>query len=144
MARQSAETRLVLKMRKAAREKYGERLVDVKYHGDAMSEAGVSDILCCLDGIFVACEVKAPESYKVRSQPSVHKALAKGPTLKQRLFVNRVIAAGGVGGFAADIEGFMVMLSCAASLARARRVAEHWVCEGHNLDVQWPNDPRFE
>lgn len=140
MAKQSAETRLVLKMRKAAREKYGSRLVDIKYHGDAMSEAGVSDILCCLDGIFVACEVKAPESYKVRSQPSVHKALAKGPTLKQRLFINRVISAGGVGGFAADIEGFMVMLACAA--ARAHKPHE-WACEGHNLDVQWPDDPRF-
>jgi hypothetical protein len=125
-------------MRKAAREKYGDRLVDTKYHGDAMSEAGVSDILCCLDGIFVACEVKAPESYKVRGEGSVHKALAKGPTVKQRLFVNRVLAAGGVAGFAADIEGFMVMLACAAAQAKGQGP-----CEGHNLDVAWPVDPRF-
>ena len=141
MASEGWETKLVRKMRAEGKAKYGDdRLVTVKYPSSSFGETGVSDLLCVLDGIFIACEVKAPESYKVKGQPSVHKALAKGPTLKQRLFVNRVISAGGVGGFAADIEGFMVMLACAA--ARAHKPHE-WACEGHNLDVQWPNDERF-
>lgn len=144
MASEGWETKLVRKMRAAGKDKYGDdRLVTVKYPSSSFGETGVSDLLCVLDGIFIACEVKAPESYKVKGQPSVHKALAKGPTLKQRLFVNRVISAGGVGGFAADIEGFMVMLACAASMGREPK-DERWPCVGHNLDVQWPDDPRFE
>lgn len=144
MASEGAETRLVRKMRAEGKAKYGDdRLVTVKYPSSSFGETGVSDLLCVLDGIFVACEVKAPESYKVRGQPSVHKALAKGPTLKQRLFVNRVLASGGVAGFAADIEGFMLMLSCAASLTRQPSTGPKYTCQGHNLDVQWPNDERF-
>lgn len=94
-------------MRKAGRAKYGPRFVDVKYHGDAFSEAGVSDVLCCLDGTFVAVEVKAPESYG----GSVERAVAKGATVKQRDFIHRVQAAGGVAGVAADVEGFMALLA---------------------------------
>lgn len=94
-------------MRKAARAKYGGRLVDIKYHGDAFAEAGVSDVLCCLDGTFVAIEVKAPESYG----GNVERALEKGPTVKQRDFIHRVQAAGGVAGVAATLEGFMELLA---------------------------------
>lgn len=129
MGKPGPETKLIKKMRDAGRDKYGARLVTVKYHGDMMGEAGVSDLLCVLDGVFVACEVKAPESYKVKGQPDVEKALRLGPTVKQRLFVDRVLAADGVAGFAADVEGFMVMLACAASLAQNPQ----WGCTGHNL-----------
>lgn len=137
---EGAETRLVRKMRAAGNDKYGERFVSVKYPSSSFGETGVSDLLCTLDGTAVCCEVKAPESYKVKGAPSVHKALAKGPTLKQRLFVDKQIKAGAVGGFAASVEQFMVMLACAA--ARSRN--PEWPCEGHNLDVQWPEDPRFD
>ena len=105
------ETALAKKMRDDGTAKYGDRLVTIKYHGSQFSEAGVSDLLCVLDGVFVACEVKAPESYPVKGKPSVEKALEKGPTLKQRLFIKRVIKAGGVGGFAASVEGFMDLLA---------------------------------
>lgn len=101
------EARLVKKMREAGKEMYGERLVTIKYHGSQYSEAGVSDLLCVLDGVFVACEVKAPESYG----GSVDKAVQTGPTLKQRAFMARVVAAGGVGGFAASVEQFMDLLA---------------------------------
>ena len=137
---EGAETRLVRKMRAAGTDKYGERFVSVKYPSSSFGETGVSDLLCTLDGIAVVCEVKAPESYKVKGAPSVHKALAKGPTLKQRLFVDKQLAAGAVAGFAADVEGFMVMLACAASKARNPK----WTCEGHNCTVQWPVDDRFD
>lgn len=138
MASEGFETKLVRKMRAAGKDKYGERFVSVKYPSSSFGETGASDLLCVLDGIFVACEAKAPESYRVRGEGSVHKALAKGPTVKQRLFVDRIIAAGGVGGFAADVEGFMVMLACAHAISLGQGP-----CEGHNLDVQWPNDERF-
>lgn len=116
MAKQGPEAKLLAKMRDAGRKKYGARLVDIKYHGDIYAEAGVSDMLHCLDGVFVAIEVKAPDNYKVRGEPSVEKALAQGPTVKQRVFIDRVNAAGGIGGFAADVEGYMALLLLAELL----------------------------
>ncbi len=106
MGKPGPETKLIKKMREAAHAIYGDRLVTVKYHGSQFGEAGVSDLLCCLDGKFGACEVKAPESYG----GNVEKALAEGPTLKQRAFVKRVIAADGYGWFAATVEQFLVGL----------------------------------
>lgn len=104
------EARLIIKMRKEAGKLYGDRLVITKYHGSQYGEAGVSDLLCCLDGMFGAVEVKAPESYG----GSVERALEKGPTVKQRAYVRRVIEAGGFGGFAASVEGFIAILDEAA------------------------------
>lgn len=86
MGRQGPETVLLSKMRTAAREAYGSRLVMVKYHGSQFGEAGVSDLLCCLDGIFVAVEVKHPGTSHGRA----------GLTVKQQAFGNRVIEAGGI------------------------------------------------
>ncbi len=106
MSKPGPETRLINKMRKAGQAMYGEHLVTVKYHGSQYGEAGVSDLLCCLFGVFIACEVKAPESYG----NSVAVAVASGPTVKQRAFIERIIAAGGVGGVAASVEGFMDLL----------------------------------
>lgn len=110
MAKKGPETALIKKMRDAGRDQYGSRLVTIKYHGSQFGEAGVSDLLCCLDGVFVACEVKAPESYMVKGKPSVEKALREGPTVKQRAFVDRVNRTGGIAGFAASVEGFMALL----------------------------------
>lgn len=111
------EARLVRKMRDAGKAEYGARLVSVKYHGSQYGEAGVSDLLNVLDGIFVAVEVKAPESYG----GSVEKALAEGPTLKQRAFVARIVKAGGVGGFAATVDQYMDLLRQAESYGTERR-----------------------
>lgn len=86
---------------------YGDRFVAVKQHGGQFSEVGVSDLLCVLDGVFIAAEVKAPESYG----GSVEKAVETGATLKQELFLRRVIKAGGIGGVVADIDGFMALLA---------------------------------
>jgi hypothetical protein len=113
MSKPGPEAKLVAKMREAGRAEYGDRLVTVKYHGSQFSEAGVSDLLCVLDGVFVACEVKAPESYS----GSVDKAVQTGPTVKQRAFVARVQAAGGVAGFAASVEQFMDLLADAERVA---------------------------
>lgn len=103
MSKPGPESKLIKKMREEGHEIYGERLVTVKYHGSQFGEAGVSDLLCVLDGVFGACEVKAPESYG----NNVERALAEGPTLKQRAFVKRVNAAGGYGWFAATVEQFL-------------------------------------
>ena len=80
MARQGPEARLITRMRRAGKDRYGKRLVQVKYHGSAMGEAGVHDLLGTLDGVFVSIEVKAPETYG----GSVERAVEKGPTLKQQ------------------------------------------------------------
>lgn len=109
MSKQGPETKLIARCRKRAREKYGYRLVDIKYHGDIYAEAGVSDLLHCLDGVFVAIEMKAPESYG----GSVERAVQKGPTVKQRLFIDHVNEAGGVGGVAASEDQYMDLLEVA-------------------------------
>jgi hypothetical protein len=116
MANPGPETKLIKKMRDAGTSRYGARLVTVKYHGSQFGEAGVSDLLCVLDGVFVAAEVKAPESYG----GSVERALEEGPTVKQRLFIARVRAAGGVAGVAADVDGFMRLLLDAEDESRER------------------------
>ena len=105
------ETKLLNKMRDAGKAKYGERLVIIKYHGSQYGEAGVSDLLGCLDGTFFAIEVKAPESYLVKGVPSVEKAIEKGPTLKQLAFLDRVREAGGISAVCASVEGFLETLS---------------------------------
>ena len=104
MGKPGPETKLVKKMRDAGAAKYGNRLVIVKYHGSAYSEAGVSDLLCCLDGVFVAVEVKAGTKY--------------GVTLKQQAFLNRVRAAGGIDEVCNSVEEFLETLRRAAEHAR--------------------------
>lgn len=108
------ETRLVKKMRDAGRDKYGSRFVSIKYHGSQFGEAGVSDLLCVIDGLFVACEVKAPESYG----GSVMKAEADGATLKQLAFGARVEKAGGTFAVVASVESFLETLAFAVRKAR--------------------------
>lgn len=111
MGKPGPEARLQRRMRAAAKAEYGERLVVIKYHGNEFGEAGVSDLLCCVDGVFVAAEVKAPESYG----GSEERAVMEGPTLKQMAFIGRINAAGGVGGVVASVEGFLALLAEAVS-----------------------------
>lgn len=115
MAKPGPEAKLIKKMRDAGRDKYGERLVTIKYHGSQFGEAGVSDLLNVLDGVFVAVEVKAPESYG----GSVERALADGPTLKQKAFLLRVSRAGGITSVCATVEGFLETLARAADYANS-------------------------
>lgn len=61
----------------------------VKYHGSPYSEAGVSDLLVCYKGRFVAIEVKLPGGK---------------PTDKQSAFLAEIVAAQGVAGTARTIE----------------------------------------
>lgn len=125
MGREGPETKLIKKMRDAGTKEYGDRLVQVKYHGSQFGESGVSDLLCTLDGISIANEVKAPESYG----NNVERALEKGPTVKQRLFIGRVLAAGGCGGFSATVEQHMEMLAHAEQMA----LGNDDYCGGHNV-----------
>lgn len=106
MSKQGPEAKLIAKMRKAGEAEYGGRLVVIKYHGSQFSEAGVSDLLCCIDGMFVAVEVKAPESYG----GSVERALAEGPTIKQMAFGSRIKQTGGVFAVVATVEQFTEVL----------------------------------
>jgi hypothetical protein len=125
-----AETRLTDKMRKAGTKQYGTRLVIVKYHGNEYSRSGVSDLLCCLDGRFIACEVKAPESYG----GSIERALDAGPTVLQIAFIGHVMEAGGTAAVVATVEQFLDVLAAADHINRTNcfwcaAVAEYG--EGH-------------
>ena len=122
-------------MRKAALAKYGARFRSVKYVGCLGAETGVSDMLSSMDGLFVACEVKSPDSSTHKRstvEASIIHALTKGPTVKQRLFVDEILASGGCAGFAATVEQFMEMLEHAADMA-AGDVPRP--CPGHNLNA---------
>jgi hypothetical protein len=63
----------------------------IKYHGSQYSQSGVSDLLICHRGRFVAIELKQPGKYT----PS-----ATGMNEQQTKFVNDVEVAGGVSGCA--------------------------------------------
>lgn len=100
MGKPGPETRLVVKMRQAGRKKYGDRLVVIKYHGSQFGEAGVSDLLCCLDGRFVAAEAKTPTGRV---------------SAKQEAFGARVLAAGGLFAVVRSVEDFLDLLTLAES-----------------------------
>lgn len=106
MAKEKPEARLIRLSRKESKAKYGKRIREFKHHGSAFSEAGVSDVIGVLDGVFFACEFKAPESYGNNPE----KALREGPTLNQRTYISEVIEAGGVGWFASTTEHWMLGL----------------------------------
>lgn len=136
------ETKLIKKMRDAGTAKYGTDLVVVKHHGGPYSQGGVSDLLCVLNGVFIACEVKSPEApthKRATVEASILHALTNGPTKLQREFVADVLRAGGVAGFVATVEQFMVTLACAEALSRGRHLG--WTCIGHNL--AGPDDPNL-
>lgn len=135
MARSGPETKLITKMDKDAKDRYGKRLVLVNQHGSMYSAAGVVDRLMCLDGVFVAIEVKAPESYG----GSVERALTKGPTAKQRLFIEKVLASGGVAGFAATRDQFAAILRCASGESWHSATAVR--CTGHFTN---PENPQLD
>lgn len=101
-----SETLLVGRMRKAGNLLYVERVVITKYHGSGFSETGVSDLLGVCDSIMFACEVKHPKNYG----GSVERALSEGPSFKQRAYLKRVAAAGGVASVAATVEQFLETL----------------------------------
>lgn len=94
------EALLIKKAREAGQKKYGKRLVIIKYHGSQFGEAGVSDLLCCLDGVFVAAEAKAPGRLNT-------------VTLKQTAFMRRVEEAGGIAVAFDSVEVFLETLSMA-------------------------------
>lgn len=123
MGKPGPETRLVKAMRDAGKKKYGSRLVTIKYHGNEYSEAGVSDLLCNIDGIFVAVEVKSPESSEHKRatlEASIKHALEHGPTLKQRAFGKRMIDAGGMWAVCATVEQFIEVLQNATAYVEFR------------------------
>lgn len=133
------ETALTKKMMDAGRKDYGDRLVTLKYHGDQYAKAGVSDTLHCLDGVFVAIEVKSPKSSQHRrktEEASIQHALEHGPTVLQRAFVQHVLDAGGCAGFAATVEQYNEILDHAA-LRATEALVRQVPCFGHNTGNNW-------
>lgn len=71
------------------------------------SEDGCSDLVVCLRGRFVAVETKTPKTMpKARSRTPLSHATIKRiiRETQQRQFLDDVIAAGGLGFFAASVE----------------------------------------
>lgn len=62
---------------------------------------GVSDVLCCCNGVFVAAELKAD-----KGKPSPH----------QLLFIQKVQAAGGVGGVCYSVADVITLLESARNI----------------------------
>lgn len=117
MGRPGPETKLMNAVKEKMEERYGSDLLITKYHGDMYAKAGVSDWLVCFRGVFIAAEWKAPDNYG----GSVERAEEKGGTVKQKEFVRKVIAAGGVGGVVASEESFQKLLDEAAKVAQKRK-----------------------
>lgn len=69
-------------LRAALRARYGKGVLDLKIHGGPYQEAGVSDLLLCLHGRFVAIELKRAGGNLTPNQDN---------------FLRRVEYAGGLG-----------------------------------------------
>src|SRR5580693_5751518 len=80
MARQR-ETRLLQRVRRRLIARFGGRYV--KVHGSLFQEAGISDLLGCVEGLFIALEVKTPED-------------RRGASDLQKEFIADIIANGGL------------------------------------------------
>lgn len=76
------ETVIVRKIRAALLQRWPGAWI-TKIHGGPMQQAGIPDLLCCIEGRFVALEVKVPGEYHPTSRLQLH-------------HLGRIDAAGGV------------------------------------------------
>jgi len=83
------ESQLVSAIKKALAKEFGGRWI--KIHGGPYQEKGVSDILGCLQGIFIAIEVKMPGK-------------EKNVTDLQQKFLDQIKENGGVCFVSTDVE----------------------------------------
>ena len=92
---QGPETRLVAKIRRALMNEHPSAKL-YKIHGSQYQEAGIPDIIGCVDGRFVGIEVKTPTG-------RVSKA--------QELQLRKLKAAGGIVGVARSVEEAMELVA---------------------------------
>ena len=86
------ENALVKKIKKALQEKWPEDKW-MKIHGGPMQEAGISDLIGCHKGVFIAIEVKRPfQDFKP-------------PTPLQQKFLKDIEKAGGISGCVTTVNG---------------------------------------
>jgi len=91
------EAPLQRKIKAAVKEKWPGAYV-VKYHGSDASEAGTPDLLMCVQGYFIALEVKAP-------QPGESLEHARGRADKLQLYrIEQIKKAGGHGAVVCSVE----------------------------------------
>lgn len=76
------EKNVVASIRKSIKNKYPQSQVN-KIHGGQYQSAGISDLLCCIEGRYVAIEVKTPKTEKNLS-------------VLQKEFIDNVVKAGGI------------------------------------------------
>ena len=75
----------------------------IKHHGSAYSHAGTPDLLACLDGRFLALEVKRP---------------GKSATRLQEVELARWLAAGAVAGVVTSVDDLEALLALDSSPPR--------------------------
>lgn len=95
---------MVAKAIKKAKAAYGEDIVIIRYPKGPFMQAGVSDLLICLGGVFASAEAKAPHE-AMYSGRNTH-----GVTVKQEAFLNRIDVAGGYSTSFSSVEEFMGFL----------------------------------
>ena len=88
MASRQAEGRIVTKILAALRSR---GFFAFKHHGSSYSSAGISDIICCAEGRYVAIEVKQPDKLHTL-------------TRIQEFHLKEVSSAGGIAGVATSVE----------------------------------------
>lgn len=89
MARQQPESKLVNKIKANLENKIGG--LWIKVHGGPYQQGGISDLLGCVDGCYIALEVKIPER---RNEV----------TKKQAHFIKQVIDEGGIAAVVTSVE----------------------------------------
>lgn len=106
------ETNLSKRVKKALLARFPGILV-TKIHGGPYQEAGVSDMLCCYEGRYIAIE---------------HKVGNNTPTLLQLDFLERVEKAGGIGGVSYSVEESVQIVE------KAVQFAENLLDKGKPID----------
>lgn len=93
------------KIRAALREEFP-RLWDVKYHGGPFSQSGVPDVLICVEGMFVALEVKMPD---------------EEPDQLQKMTMADIRRAGGIAESVETVEEAISVVRKVRRLSKRRR-----------------------
>jgi len=97
MARTGPETRLVKRIKRAIEERLGSGAFVFKVHGGPFQQAGLPDLIGCVNGLFIALEVKHPDQSHPVSKIQQH-------------IIDRITAAGGTAAVVESVEDALYVL----------------------------------
>jgi hypothetical protein len=99
------ETRLRKRMVKKLQEKYPNGLF-TKIHVSVFANAGIPDLICCVEGLYIGIEIKVPGR---KASPN------------QEFYMSRIRRAGGSAGVATTVEEILQIVDEALKKGRRRR-----------------------